>query len=80
MDGGFVKNEEAKQQLFKFLPFYSQFMGDKYVVRFPDSLWPFPAIIHTVCKPLEGLPTTTSSNVLSFSGLEMRAMDQGHLP
>ena len=57
MDGSFVKNEEAQQQLFKFLPFYSQFMGDKYVVRFPDSLWPFPAIIYTVCKPLEGLPT-----------------------
>ena len=31
MDGGFIKNEEAKQQLFKFLPFYSQFIGDKYV-------------------------------------------------
>ena len=30
MDGGFIKNEEAKQ-LFKFLPFYSQFIGDKYV-------------------------------------------------
>jgi hypothetical protein len=29
MDAGFIKNEEAKQQLFKFLPFYSQFIGDK---------------------------------------------------
>ena len=30
MDGGFVKNEEAQQQLFKFLPFYYENLVAKF--------------------------------------------------